>query len=109
MQFIIEYAQHNLNALGLIAGFLTTFSFAMQVLKIILTKDKKMATTSISIIMYLMLTIGIVGWLIYGLALNQWPIIMWNGITLLLLITVLFYTFRYIQQAFPLFEVVISK
>ncbi|MFT7432582.1 MAG: MtN3 and saliva related transmembrane protein [Alphaproteobacteria bacterium] len=95
MQFIIELAQNNLNILGLAAGFLTTVGFALQVLKIIRTADKKSATMGISLLMYIVFIFGISLWIVYAFAINQWVMVMWNSITLALAATILFYTLRY--------------
>ena len=71
--------------LGFIAAFLTTFAFAPQALKTIRTKN----TESISLPMYLILTVGIACWLIYGICKDDAPIILANAITLLLSGTIL--------------------
>jgi MtN3 and saliva related transmembrane protein len=64
--------------LGYVAGILTTWAFLPQVIKTIKTKD----TRSISLFMYVILTIGIVLWLTYGIIQKDLPIILANGITL---------------------------
>ncbi len=66
--------------LGFVAAFLTTFAFAPQAFKTIRTKN----TESISLPMYLILTVGIACWFIYGIYKNDAPIILANAVTLFL-------------------------
>jgi len=65
--------------IGLIAAACTTFAYVPQAVKTIKTKDTK----SLSLIMYVIMTIGIVLWLFYGVLKNDLPIIIANTITLL--------------------------
>ena len=65
--------------IGLIAAACTTFSYIPQAIKTIKTKDTK----SISLLMYWIMTVGIVLWLSYGVLKNDLPIIIANTITLL--------------------------
>ncbi|MFC2137141.1 SemiSWEET transporter [Bacteroidota bacterium] len=71
--------------LGYIAAFCTTLSFVPQAAKVIKTKETK----AISLPMYLLFNVGIVLWLIYGIMLNEWPIILANAITISLTIIIL--------------------
>ena len=66
--------------IGYIAAFLTTSSFIPQVWHIWKTRH----TQGISLRMYIFFTCGVALWLIYGLLLAAWPIIIANLITLLL-------------------------
>lgn len=66
--------------LGYIAAFLNTGSFLPQVIRTLRTGD----TRSISFTMYLMMVIGVAAWLAYGWLLGAIPIMLANGITLLL-------------------------
>lgn len=63
--------------IGLIAATLTTSSFIPQVYK----AWKYKSTKDISLVMYLILFIGSVLWLYYGLMIQSVPVIMANGIT----------------------------
>ena len=63
--------------LGLVAAILTTISFLPQVYKTWQTKS----TEGLSLTMYLVLFIGIICWLIYGIHLNSLPIMMANIVT----------------------------
>lgn len=70
----------NNSAIGFIAAILTTISFLPQVLKVWQTRSAR----DVSLGMYLLFTVGVLLWLIYGLLLQSWPIILSNLITLLL-------------------------
>lgn len=67
-----------IQALGFVAAFMTTCSFLPQAIKIIKTKD----TSSISLIMYSMMTLGTLLWSIYGFINKDWAVFSANIITL---------------------------
>lgn len=71
--------------IGLIAAFLTTASFLPQALLVLKTRK----TDGISLTMYAMFTVGVAGWLIYGVLLGSMPVIIANAITLALAATIL--------------------
>ncbi|WP_078118306.1 SemiSWEET transporter [Thiosocius teredinicola] len=73
------------SSLGLLAAFLTTAAFVPQVFRVVRTRD----THAISLTMYLMFAAGVALWLIYGILLGLWPVIIANGITLLLALMVI--------------------
>lgn len=66
--------------MGYIAGVCTTSAFLPQAIKIVKTKHTK----DISLMMYFVLTTGIVLWCVYGLINHDWPLVLANAITLLL-------------------------
>ncbi len=72
--------------LGLIAAICTTFAFIPQVYKVWQEKSAK----DISLTMYLVLTLGLVLWLIYGISIESLPVILANGITLVLVLFMVF-------------------
>lgn len=77
--------------IGLIAAFGTTFSFLPQAIKIIKTKN----TEGISLSMYLMFSTGVFLWLIYGYMKSDTPVMLANGITLILAVIILFLKIKY--------------
>jgi MtN3 and saliva related transmembrane protein len=79
---------------GLVAAFCTTASFLPQAIKTIKTKD----TSSISLAMYVLFTFGTLMWLIYGVLSDNFPVMLANGITLVLASIILFYKIRHGQQ-----------
>jgi len=65
---------------GTIAAICTTTSFIPQVVKVWQTKS----TGDISLGMFILFTIGVISWLIYGILLNELPIILANTATFFL-------------------------
>ena len=76
---------------GYVAATLTTVAFVPQAWRIFKTKD----VSGISLRMYIVFTLGVAVWLAYGLALRQLPMILANGITLVLACAVLVMRIRY--------------
>jgi MtN3 and saliva related transmembrane protein len=66
--------------LGMAAGLCTTGSLVPQVLKTLRERD----TSAISLRMYLVLIVGFVLWIAYGLIIASWPVVIFNGISLVL-------------------------
>ena len=75
---------------GYLAAALTTLAFVPQVRKTLRTRD----TRAISLGMYLMFSAGVALWLAYGVLIGAWPIILANGVTLVLASTVLWHKLR---------------
>ena len=66
--------------IGSTAATLTTTAFIPQAWQVWRTRH----TADISLGMYALFTLGVAMWLIYGILLESWPIIIANCITLLL-------------------------
>ena len=66
--------------LGYFAGFLTTVSFVPQVLKTWKTKS----VGDLSLGMFLVFFVGVACWMVYGMLLNESPLIIANFVTLIL-------------------------
>ena len=81
----------NLEWIGYMAATLTTLSFVPQALKTIRSRD----TRGISLGMYVVFTIGIVAWFVYGVILASWPMILANAVTFLLAATILVLKLRH--------------
>lgn len=64
--------------LGYSSAVLTTVSFYPQAIKTLRTND----TQGLSLRMYLMFTTGVVGWGLYGLLRQDWPVFVANLATL---------------------------
>lgn len=77
--------------IGILAGFCTTASFVPQVLHTWRTKSVE----DISLRMYMLLSFGIVLWLVYGFNIGSLSIILANGITLILAISILVMKIRF--------------
>lgn len=63
---------------GLLGALLTTLSFVPQALKCL----RQGSTEGISLLMYALFVTGLIFWLLYGLLLMSWPIILANSCTL---------------------------
>lgn len=75
----------NMEWAGYLAAAMTTLAFIPQAVQTIRTRD----TRSISLGMYVVFTIGIAFWLVYGIALGSMPMILSNVVTFLLSATIL--------------------
>lgn len=71
--------------IGMAAGTLTTVSFVPQVLKIWRSRSAK----DISLGMFLLFSLGVLLWLIYGFKIAAMPIILANAITLALSLSII--------------------
>lgn len=71
--------------LGYLAAFCTTVAFIPQAVKVYKTKHTK----DISLGMFSLLNLGFVFWLIYGIMLNSYPIIVANAVTIVFAIYIL--------------------
>tara|TARA_B100000989_G_scaffold289588_1_gene261649 strand:- start:74 stop:343 length:270 start_codon:yes stop_codon:yes gene_type:complete len=72
---------------GMFAALLTTLAFIPQVLKVI--KLKK--TDGLSLTTYIIFTLGVALWLVYGFFKNSISMVLGNGITLILSMIILVY------------------
>jgi MtN3 and saliva related transmembrane protein len=70
----------SIDLIGYLAGALTTASFLPQAIMTIKTKD----TSSLSLGMYSLFTLGVLCWLVYGIQSVNYAIILPNAITLML-------------------------
>ncbi len=77
--------------IGLAAAFCTTAAFLPQVVRTWQTRSTK----DLSLGMFLVMTTGVLLWLIYGLFLHDVPLIAANGVTFLLSGTILYFKLRY--------------
>ncbi len=77
--------------IGYIAGILTTVAFLPQVIKTWKTRSAK----DLSLGMFSLFCTGVALWLAYGIIVESWPIILANGFTLVLAMTLLFFKFYF--------------
>lgn len=66
--------------IGMLAALLTTVSFLPQAIMTCRTGN----TEGISLSMYVLFTVGVAGWLIYGLMVASLPVILANAVTLMI-------------------------
>ena len=77
--------------LGLIAGTITSVTFLPQVIKIWQTKSAK----DLSLMMLLLLMLGVVLWLIYGLVIMSAAIIYTNSMVLAMSLIMLYFKLKF--------------
>jgi MtN3 and saliva related transmembrane protein len=80
-----------LELVGYGAAFLTTLSFVPQAWLTFRTRDVR----GISLGMYSVFTVGVALWLLYGLMMGAWPIVLANAVTLALASAILVMKLRY--------------
>lgn len=70
---------------GYCAAFCTTISFVPQLLRVWRLRSAR----DISLTMFLVFSIGVFLWLVYGIPIRSLPVILANGATLVLSLTIL--------------------
>lgn len=80
-----------IDLIGYFAAVLTSVSFLPQVIHTLRSRDVR----GISLGMYSVFTTGVACWLIYGLILGAWPIVVANFITLLFASAILVMKLRF--------------
>ena len=79
------------SGLGFVAALMTTHGFLPQVFKTWKTRSTK----DISLGMFVVLVVGIILWITYGVLRDDLPLIIGNSITLFLVSIILFFKLRY--------------
>ena len=80
--------------LGSFAALFTTVAFVPQVLQCVRSRD----LSAISLPMYLIFSLGVFLWLIYGLTIKSLPIILANTLTLTLSLLILLLKVRALSR-----------
>jgi len=80
-----------IDSIGYLAAALTTIAFIPQALH----TWRLRSANGISLGMYVIFTLGVVLWLLYGVLLGAWPLIVSNAITLALALSILVMAIRY--------------
>ena len=70
---------------GFFAGFLTTISFLPQVVKTWKTRS----ASDLSLGMFSVFSVGVLFWLVYGFLIQEPPMIIWNSVTLILVLAIM--------------------
>lgn len=76
---------------GSVAAFFTTIAFVPQVIQTWKSKHAR----DLSLGMFSLFTTGVLLWLVYGLLIESWPIIIANSITAMLAGTILYFKLRF--------------
>lgn len=79
------------DVIGAVGAVLTTLCWLPQALKVMRDKD----TRALWLLATVAFTLGLAFWLIYGLALGDWPLIGSNAVTLALMAPILVLKLRY--------------
>ncbi len=97
MENLTDVPSWSITLIGLIAGVMTTAAFVPQVVRVWRLKRAE----EISFTTFFVLSIGSIFWLTYGLFLTSWPIILANGVTFLLVVTILALKLRWDRSPSP--------
>ena len=81
--------------IGTLAGALTTVSFVPQVVK----TWRSRSASDISFGMFLLFSLGVVLWLIYGIEIRSTPIVLANAITLALSLSIIVMKFWFARSS----------
>jgi MtN3 and saliva related transmembrane protein len=76
---------------GALAALLTTAAFFPQVIK----AHKTRQTKDLSLVMYIMLSVGLILWIMYGFLIKEIPIIAANTVTLALSLYIVYLKIKY--------------
>ena len=82
---------HEIEIIGYCAAFLTTIAFLPQAIHSWRTRN----LSGVSLGMYSLFTVGVGLWLIYGLIIEKWPLIVANAITFGLALSILVLKLRH--------------
>ena len=73
------------DAIGIVAGVLTTLAFVPQVIRVWRTRSAR----DLSLASFAIFTAGVALWMIYGVAIDALPVIVANAVTLVLAAAIL--------------------
>jgi MtN3 and saliva related transmembrane protein len=85
---------NQVEAIGYCAAFLTTIAFLPQAIQSWRTRD----LSGISLGMYSLFTAGVGLWLVYGLIIEKWPLILANALTFALALSILLLKVRHTSK-----------
>lgn len=77
--------------IGFIGGALITCGFIPQVIRVFKLKSAR----EISLLFTILLLLGVISWLIYGIIFRLFPVILWNAITAFLAVGLLSAKLKY--------------
>jgi MtN3 and saliva related transmembrane protein len=80
-----------IDIVGVTGALLTTLCWLPQALKVIRERD----TRALSLVATAGFTVGVALWLVYGLAIGDWPLIGSDAVTLALMLPILASKLRY--------------
>ena len=80
-----------IDTLGMIAGTISAITFLPQVIKTWKSRSAK----DISVLMFSFATISVILWLIYGIIINNWPVIYTNSCVLVLSLIMVYFKLKF--------------
>ena len=90
----MSLAMYQIEIIGYCAAFLTTIAFLPQANQSWRTRD----LSGISLGMYSLFTAGVGLWLVYGLIIEKWPLILANALTFALALSILLLKVRHTSK-----------
>ena len=84
-----DHSMETHDLVGSLAGTLTTVSFIPQVIK----TWRSRSASDISFGMFLLFSLGVLLWLFYGVSIHSTPIVLANGVTLVLSMSIIWMKF----------------
>ena len=91
---VLQLPSWTVNLIGSIAAVCTTISFLPQLIRVYRLKSAR----EISLTMFLVYSLGIFLWLLYGVLIRSFPVIMSNAFTLALSLAILVLKIRYDRE-----------
>jgi MtN3 and saliva related transmembrane protein len=80
-----------LEAIGSMAAFCTTISLFPQLVRVL----RRKSATDISFAMFAIFGLGVLSWFVYGVGVRSWPMMVGNGVTFTLAVTILALKLKY--------------
>jgi len=88
---VLQLPSWSVSLIGSVAACCTTISFLPQLIRVYRLKSAH----EISLTMFLVFSFGVFLWLLYGIFIRSFPVILANGFTLLLSLAILALKIRY--------------
>ena len=82
---------NGVDILGYSAGAITSLTFLPQVIK----TWKERSAKDISLMMFLIAALNEIMWVVYGILLNNWIIILTNAVILVMSLTMIYFKLKY--------------
>jgi MtN3 and saliva related transmembrane protein len=92
---MISFGSGSVEMLGFAAAFCTTVAFVPQLVRVIRLRSAR----DISLPTFLMFSVGVLLWLLYGIYTGSRPVIASNAVTLVLSVSILILKLRYDRNA----------
>jgi MtN3 and saliva related transmembrane protein len=88
---VLQLPSWMVELIGSVAACCTTISFIPQLIRVYRLKSAR----DISLIMFLIFSLGVFLWMLYGIFIRSFPVILANGLTLALSLAILVLKIRY--------------